>query len=305
MPTDPLSIKEVTNSAMMSELLFCFQNSSRKESVGKSLLFDMHFLVILHPETYESRLPSLPHVVNETVKAFYATLTKMRKRCDKIVNISHVWHFKFGPASEFNNETIKVNDIKVIGMLTGLKQHSFAGVPTSNARVTMRAKVTNVYDQMHINLQIFTHINFLESGTFEIKFSPELKLGDHSMQQPGIAEGGLASIEYYIASKGEGGKYTMKDKEIVIARKEAGNQVHPNYLLIDSEGVSNPHARIRYNEKSRNFQIASFSRNETRVNEIVIDKSELDSPRWSDLPDNSQILLNAMITLEFRKIQSI
>src|SRR5438067_827774 len=85
MPTDPVLDLEVTNNAMLNELLSCFEDSWKKESVGRTLLFNMHFLIILHPETYESRLLSLPHLVNETVKGLYARLTKMRKRYDEIV----------------------------------------------------------------------------------------------------------------------------------------------------------------------------------------------------------------------------
>jgi hypothetical protein len=93
----------------------------------------------------------------------------------------------------------------------------------------------------------------------------------------------------------------MRDREIVIARKEPDNQQFPNYLLLESVYVSNPHARIRYNESTQRFELASFSRNETRVNERVIQRSEPAEPQWHELPDEAQILLNSMVTLQFSR----
>jgi hypothetical protein len=72
--------------------------------------------------------------------------------------------------------------------------------------------------------------------------------------------------------------------------------------LIESGFVSNPHARIRWNDTQQSFQIASFSNNETRVNETVISKSEAGDPRWFDLKDKSQVLLNGMVTLTFKQL---
>jgi len=296
-------LTEVTNNSILNELIACFDDSCQKQSVGKSLLFNMHFLVLLHPETYESRMQSLAPIVNEAVKAFYLRLTQLKLKYDELVPVSSVWHFKFGPASVFNNDPIREQDIKVIGVLTGLKNSAARdnSIPSSTTRVTMRVKATNAYDRMDINPQVFKHINFLDSGTFEIKFSNDLTLSSIPGYLPARPDNGIATLEYYVGNTGIEGRYIMKDKEIVIARRESANMSYPNYLLIESTGVSNPHARIKYNDAEKKFQIASFSANETRVNEMVINKSELDNPRWIDLPDQSQLLLNTMITLQFRK----
>jgi len=93
----------------------------------------------------------------------------------------------------------------------------------------------------------------------------------------------------------------MKDTEMVIARREPENLHYGNYLLLDSQFVSNPHARIRLNESTGRFQIASFSAQETRVNERVIERSSALQPRWFDLEPQCQILLNGIVTLYFKQ----
>lgn len=302
----PESTREIpvplTNNDMLHELVDCFDGSCKTESVGASLVFNMHFLIILHPDVYEQRLPSFPVVVKEAVKMFYKKLQGYKKNYEDLAPVSSHWQFRFGPATEFNGESVGPYDLKIVGMLTGIRTGPAAADRRHTAKVTMKSKATNVFDKMDINLDVLRHIHFAESGNFTVKFSNDLTLGGGSLlKQARNLDGGLARIEYHLGDKNKSDVYTMKDTEIVIARKEPENQGYNNYLLIESGYVSNPHARIRLNEASGKFQIASFSANETRVNEVVIVRSDVQSPRWFDLEPQSQILLNAIVTLEFKQ----
>jgi len=288
--------QEVTNTILLNELLDCFEDSLKKESVGSSLLFNAHYLIILHPDTYEARLASLPVVVKEAVKVFYKRLAELKNSYKEITPISSNWQFKFAPGVEFNGESIKLNDVMVIGMLTGLKEIT-SRENVTKTKVTMKPKKTNVYDKLDINLASLKNIDFRESGAFTVKFNADLQMGSEA--PPKRQGAALASIEYISENNETQESYQMLVKEIVIARKEADNLNYSNYLLIASNYISNPHARLRYNENSRQFQIASFSRNETRVNERIIPQSEITNPQWFDLPNPAKILLNGLITLSF------
>lgn len=291
----------ITNNVMLEELMACFDNSCRTESVGSSLLFNMHFLIILHPDVYEQRLPSFPVVVKEAVKSFYRKLQAYQKNFEDLSPVSSHWQFRFGPATDFNQEKIGPHDLRVVGMLTGLRAGNSAD-SRQTARVTMKSKVTNLFDKMDLNLEVLRHIHFAESGSFTVKFSNELSLGGGALlKQARFHENGLARIEYYLGDKNKGDVYVMKDTEIVIARREPENERYSNYLLLDSPYVSNPHARIRFNENTGKFQIAAFSTHETRVNERVIAKSDTGNPQWFDLDPKSQVLLNGIVTLHFKQ----
>jgi len=301
-PEDGHQQPVITNNHMLEELLACFDDSCRTESVGTSLLFNMHFLVILHPDVYDQRLASLPVVVKEAVKLFYKKLQSYRNNYEEIAPVSSLWQFRFGPATDFNGEKISVNDIRVIGMLTGARAEGIADQPAS-AKVTMKSKATNLFDKMDLNLDVFRHIHFAENGNFTVRFSNDLSLGAvaSAAKQARTMANGFARIEYFLGDKNKSGVYIMKDTEMVIARKEPENQGYSNYLLLDSSYVSNPHARIRLNETTGKCQIASFSANETRVNEMVITRSNAESPQWINLDARSQVLLNGIITLEFNQ----
>lgn len=302
-PENRNRLLHVTNNNILDELLECFEGSCKTESVGESLMFNMHFLVILHPDVYEQRLPSLPVLVKESVKIFYKKLQVYRKDYEDIAPVSPVWQFRFGPATDFNGEKITQNSIRVIGMLTGSRPEGNGSDRPAAAKVTMKSKATNVFDKMDLNLEVLRNIHFAENGNFTVRFSNDLSLattGSASKQTRNM-ENGFARIEYFMGDKNKGGVYIMKDTEMVIARKEPENQGYSNYLLIDSSYVSNPHARIRLNEHTGKYQIASFSANETRVNEMVVVKSNAESPQWINLEPRSQVLLNGIVTLEFKQ----
>ncbi|WEK33617.1 MAG: hypothetical protein P0Y53_14085 [Candidatus Pseudobacter hemicellulosilyticus] len=301
LPENNVTAMPVTNNDLLKELLECFYNSCATESVGSSLLFNMHFLVILHPDTYEQRLPSLPVLVKEAVKLFYRKLQGYQNNYEELSPVSAHWQFRFGPATDFNQERVGPHEVRVIGMLTGLRSGQAPAEAKSASKVTMKSKLTNAFDKMDLNLELLKHIHFADSGSFTVKFSPDLSLnGGSLLQQARNLENGFARIDYYLGDQHIHNSFIMRDTEIVIARKEAGNQGYSNYLLLDSPYVSNPHARIRLNEQTGKFQIASFSARETRVNEQVITRSEAADPRWFELPAGSQLLLNGIITLDFK-----
>ncbi|WP_077919779.1 FHA domain-containing protein [Spirosoma sp. 209] len=301
----------VTNTRILHELAASFEDSIRRESVGSSLLFNAHFLIILHPDTYEERQNAFPVIVNEAVNAFRASIDAQQSSYERVVPVASSWFFKFGGGREFGGEPVSPTDVFVVGALTGILPGNAQSQTPDRLNVTRRVRQTNRYEKVDVDLNMFQHIDFREPGAFVVHFgfdtpaSPArpavgsgTRMAPSQPQKPGDV---LAEISYYLAELNKEGSCRMRDREIVIARKEPDNQHFPNYLLLESAYVSNPHARIRYHDASDSFQIASFSRNETRVNEQLIARSEPASPQWHPLPDTAQVLLNNMVTLHFQR----
>jgi hypothetical protein len=304
----------VTNTRVLTELVASFEDSILRESVGSSMLFNAHFLIILHPDAYEARLNALPVIVNEAVSAFNAIIEAREADYSRVSPVASSWFFKFGAGQEFNGEPVEPDDVRVVGALTGILPGSQAMASgAAPMHVTQRVQQTNRYEKIDVDQRAFQHIDFREPGAFVVKFSFDTPTrttgsatgragtGTQRSSLPRSLESGLAQIKYYVADRNQDATYQMRDREIVIARKEPDNQQFPNYLLLESVYVSNPHARIRYNESTQRFELASFSRNETRVNERVIQRSEPAEPQWHELPDEAQILLNSMVTLQFSR----
>ncbi len=312
--TNTTPVTTVTNKRILDELVASFEDSIQRESVGSSMLFNAHFLIILHPDTYENRQNAFPVVVNEAVQAFKAVIDAHKREYGHISPVASSWFFKFGAGREFGGEMVSPTDVKVIGALTGILPGNVQpNTAPERVNVTRRVKQTNRYEKVDVDLSTFQHIDFREPGAFIVKFNfnaPTPTGGQPSAvgttkvapsALPQSLDAGLAHISYYIAELNKEDTYLMRDREIIIARKEPDNLHFPNYLLLESAYVSNPHARIRYNDSTHSFQIASFSRNETRANEQLIPRSEPASPQWFDLPDKAQVLLNSMVTLHFQR----
>lgn len=210
--------------------------------------------------------------------------------------------------------------------------------PDRRLKATRKVKNTNVYQKLDMNLPNFSHIDFRESGAFAVRINPILfkknepvepvRRNDKTPEQPNAARpnagqsnvnvtrpapvqpkpapaparkpDALARIDCYLGDQDKEETYWMKDREVVVARKEPENEPFTNYLRLTSPYVSNPHARIRYDEGTGQFQLASFSRHETRLNEQVVERSEPTNPVWVPLPDRAQILLNGVVTLSFQ-----
>lgn len=308
-PRHQLSLPQaVSNEQILHELIRCFDTSLHRESIGTSLLFDAHYVIILHPTTYANRLAALPVIVNEAVNAFYERINRRRGGQDRIVTIASNWHFKFGPGTEFDGRPITPADVEVIGSLTGasLENNTVSGSGAGNLKATRKVKNTNVYEKLDLNLPAFSHIDFRESGAFAVRIDPALlPLNEvpNAIVQPtprSIRPDALARIDWYVADQNTGETYWMTDREVVIARQEPENEPFANYLRLASPYVSNPHARIRHNPATGQCQLASFSQHETRLNEQIVVRSEPGNPVWVELPSPSQILLNGVVTLSFQ-----
>ena len=318
----PHTPEMVTSERILHELIHCFNTSLNQESIGTSLLFDAHYVIVLHPASYAERLAALPVIVNEAVNAFYESINRRKGPQDRIVTVASHWHFRFGPGTEIDGRAITPADVEVIGSLTGASLENDS-LSTSgaviNLKATRKVKNTNVYQKLDLNLPTFSHIDFRESGAFAVRIDPAL-LGSEPQPsavaptvsaapvaaaappaaQP-VRPDALARIDCYLADQNTEETYWMKDREVVIARQEPDNQSFANYIRLVSPYVSNPHARIRYDATAGQFQLASFSRHETRLNEQIVARSEPGNPVWVELPSPSQILLNGVVTLSFQR----
>ena len=333
----------ISNERMLHDIITCFDKSLARESVGTRLLFDSHFLVILHPTAYDERLAALPVIVDEAVRTFYDHLRQRKRPQDTIVPVASHWYFKFGPGKEYNGRNIGPGDMEVIGALSGNAMGA-AAMPAApparpiNVKTTRKVKNTNVYNTLDTNMTAFSHIDFRESGAFSVKIdfdqfaepvappapapvlapvptdsaasaqpAPTALPPPAAPVQPAVravpaslaAPLALARIDCYLADANVEDTYWMQDREVVLARREPDNEAFPNYIRLDSPYVSNPHARIRYNDTTQAFELASFSRNETRVDEQIVTRSDPATPLWAPLPRQAQILLNGVVTLTF------
>lgn len=330
---DDDEVRPVSSEQILHALLASFDSSLERESIGNKLLFNAHYLIVLHPTAYEQRLAALPAIVDEAVRLFLDHLRQRKGPHDQVMPVSSHWFFKFGPGTEYNGEAVGVGDLKVVGSLSGqlVGDNPRPAAQRGGNKVTRKVQNTNVFDTLDTNRKAFSHIDFRETGAFAVdidlsQFAPPIPVPTAAEAQapeptnvPNVPAASIpvspqnrpapqvprphpqafARIDCYMADLNTEETYWMQDREVVLARREPDNEAFPNYIRLNSPYVSNPHARIRLNDATGSFELASFSRNETRINEQVVDRSDPAQPQWVPLPTPSQILLNGVVTLQF------
>jgi hypothetical protein len=307
--TDQPAAPTLSNARILDELKANFIASVQHESVGRALLFNAHYLIVLHPDTYEDRLYSLKAVAKQAVLVFKEQIEQYRATYPDVEPVASHWYFKFSGAEEFRGEVIQPGDLRVVGTLTGQLPGRGGSAASTNVKATQRVKQTNRFEQIDFNLAAFGPIDFSDLGQHTEPITDGTNVPRPATATPLIAQqtkpvfrppmGIFATIEGHMGDTGENFSYDMHDREIVIARREPDNEAYPNYLRIGSGYVSNPHARIRYDDASGTFQLAAYSRHETRIDGQVIPPSDAANPQWHPLPKSAQILLNGMVTIKF------
>ncbi len=92
----------------------------------------------------------------------------------------------------------------------------------------------------------------------------------------------------------------MKDEAIMVSGiEETAGQ--PGVFRIPSEWVSTPHLSIRYDKNADKFFLASFGE-KTIVNENEVENSDKAAPVWTELPVNSRIVLNGIVSINIFKL---
>ena len=91
----------------------------------------------------------------------------------------------------------------------------------------------------------------------------------------------------------------MRDDEITVSGKEESKEAM-NIFRIPSEWVNTPHLRISFDKNENKFYLASFGE-KTILNEKEVNRSDLNSPVWTDLPLNSRIMLNGIVGINIFK----
>ena len=113
----------------------------------------------------------------------------------------------------------------------------------------------------------------------------------------------FARLEATLPDKEWAGKkleYIVKEEAFIVAGidEKPGQQ---GVFRIPSEWVSSPHLSVRYDKPADKFFVASFGE-KTIVNENEVGNSTSDAPIWTELPMNSRIVLNGIVSINIYKV---
>lgn len=271
-----------------------FNESIAELSFADRVVFYHEYIVAFNVEDYKAFIDNkkgiLGIVVQESVKKFYASLKNYRAQGKTVEPSSSKWVFRFVSHPDYN-----LGDKGFIGkLLTGNPQRQ------ENLRITFIPRQTGIAEISDISNDILKGFTFYSEGYYEVPYEEDFFYDERSAARP--ASAALARLEAIIPDKGYAGKkieFLMKDEEIVVSGKDDKREAG-NIFRIPSEWVNTPHLRIRYKKEEDKFYLSAFGE-KTILNEKVVPPSNIEKPAWTELPVNSRLVLNGIITINIFK----
>lgn len=272
-----------------------FKESVTELSFADRVIFYHEYIICFSPPDYNKFMDNnrgiFSLIIKESVKAFYTILQEHRQKGKKVTASANKWVFRFVSHPDYEK-----GDKSFIGkLLPGNVQQK-----EENLRVTFIPRQTGIAQTFDIADEILKDFTFYSDGYYEIPWNEGLVLGD--VNDPKVPRY-LARLEATLPDKKFAGKkleYLIKDDIItVVGIDEKPDQ--QAVFRVPSEWVSSPHLSIRFDKPADKFFVASFGE-KTIVNENEVGNSTSDVPIWTELPMNSRIVLNGIVSINIFKV---
>jgi hypothetical protein len=271
-----------------------FNHSIRQLSFADRVVFYHEYIISFNSDDYQEFMNNKQGIfgliVNETVKKFYEQLKQYRAVGKTVVPSSSKWVFRLVSHPDY-----APGDIGFIGkLLPGSTKKE------ENLRVTFIPRQTGIAQTFDVSQDILKGFNYYSEGYYELPYLEDLEYDEDAPADD--RKKTFARFETILPEKQFAGKkveFIMKDDEIIISGDEETRE-ESNIFKIPTEWVNTPHLQIRFNKSDGKFYLASFGER-TILNENEVEKSDVNSPSWVELPVNSRILLNGIVGVNIFK----
>lgn len=289
-----LKSQPLTPNIIFKYIIEKFEESIAELSFAERVVFYHEYIICLNADDYREFMDNkkgiLGLIAQESVKNFYEILNQKISQGKKAEPSSNKWVFRFVSHPDY-----KSGDKGFIGKLLPDNNKK-----EENLRVTFIPRQTGMAQTFDINNDILKDFIFYSEGYYEIPYTNTLvfdpKAPVHKQNEL------LARFETTLPDRAYAGKkveFLMKKEEIIVTGEE-DTRVEDHIFKIPSEWVNSPHLKIKYSDADDKFYLASFGE-KTIVNENLVERSDINGPKWSELPLNSRIILNGIIGMNIFK----
>jgi len=289
-----LKSQPLTPNIVFKYIIEKFEESIAELSFAERVVFYHEYIICLNADDYREFMDNkkgiLGLIAQESVKNFYEILNQKISQGKKAEPSSNKWVFRFVSHPDY-----KSGDKGFIGKLLPDNNKK-----EENLRVTFIPRQTGMAQTFDINNDILKDFIFYSEGYYEIPYTNTLvfdpKAPVHKQNEL------LARFETTLPDRAYAGKkveFLMKREEIIVTGEE-DTRVEDHIFKIPSEWVNSPHLKIKYSDADDKFYLASFGE-KTIVNENLVERSDINGPKWSELPLNSRIILNGIIGMNIFK----
>ncbi len=287
-------VQQLTPEIIYSFIVEKFRESISELSFADRVVFYHEFIITFNADDYRAFIDNKQGIfgliVQETVKKFYEILKEYRQAGKTVEPSGSKWVFRLVSHPDYAS-----GDRGFIGKLLPDSSQK-----TENLRVTFIPRQTGIAQTFDVNNDILKGFTYYSDGYMEIPYEDQLELAEGQAVQENQPV--IARLETIIPDKQFAGKkieFLIKTEDTIVSGNEDERE-DANIFKIASEWANSPHLHIRYNKADGNFYLASFGEL-TTLNEVLVQRSEINSPQWIPLPLNSRMLLNGIIGLNLFK----
>ena len=296
----PTAARDITPDEVYQYVLQKFDESVRHLSFADRVIFYHEYIICFNEEDYRSfttgRAGLFGHIAHEAVKAFSQRLETHRNGGKIVVPSSNKWVFRFVSHPDY-----APGDKGFIGKLLPDTSATAPPKTTENLRVTYIPRATGIAQTQDVSEHVLQSFHYYSEGYYELPYEGPTLAG-----APGPVGGSggkaLARLETVVPDKAYAGKkmeFLIEEDDITISGSEAPSS-SATVFRIPSDWVDTPHLRIRYRDGERKFYLASFGE-KTVVNEVEVPRCGTTDPQWTELPMNSNIVLNGIVGINIFK----
>jgi len=291
---DNMKAIQLTPETIYSFIVDKFKESIKELSFADRVVFYHEFIITFNAEDYRAFIDNKQGIfgliVQESVKKFYQILKEYRQAGKTVEPSGSKWVFRL-VSPDYSR-----GDKGFIGKLLPDNNQK-----SENLRVTFIPRQTGIAQTFDVNNDILKGFTYYSDGYMEIPYEAQLEYTDGDAK-PKSQQATLARLETIIPDKQFSGKkieFLIRSEDTIVSGNEEQRE-DSNIFKIATEWANSPHLHIRYNKSDGNFYLASFGEL-TTLNEVLVQRSEINSPNWVLLPLNSRMLLNGIIGLNLFK----
>jgi hypothetical protein len=284
----------LTPDTVYSYIIEKFKDSIKDLSFADRVVFYHEFIISFSAEDYKEFVANKQGIfgliVHETVEQFYKILKEYREAGKTVKPSGSKWVFRLVSHPDYAR-----GDKGFIGKLLPDNNKK-----EENLRVTFIPRQTGIAQTFDVDQNILKGFTYYSEGYFEIPYEEALETEAETEKKPGNAN--IARLETIIPDQQFAGKkveYLMRENDLIVSGSDETRE-DSNIFTIPSEWVNAPHLQIKYNKDEDKFYLASFGEI-TTLNEVTLERSDVNSPKWVELPVNSRMLLNGIIGLNLFK----
>ncbi|MDB5286099.1 MAG: hypothetical protein JWR05_1048 [Mucilaginibacter sp.] len=287
--------KALTPDTVYSYIIEKFKESIKELSFADRVVFYHEFIISFNAEDYKEFVANKQGIfgliVHETVDQFYKILKEHRAAGKTVKPSGSKWVFRLVSHPDYAR-----GDKGFIGKLLPDNTKK-----EENLRVTFIPRQTGIAQTFDVDQDILKGFTYYSEGYFEIPYEEALETEAQIAAKPGQTN--IARLETIIPDQQFAGKkveYLMKEDDLIVSGSDETRE-DSNIFTIPSEWVNAPHLQIKYNNADGKFYMASFGEI-TTLNEVTVERCDVNSPKWVELPVNSRMLLNGIIGLNLFKV---